>query len=614
MALTPRRVFIALWLVIVLLKLSLATAVPLFEDEAWYWLEGRHLAWAYSDLPGLTAWLARSGVAWGGDTLSGLRWPFVMVGSAIPWLIVRTGTRWLGDDAGWRAGTFALVLPLASVAGLLALPDVPLVFATLLAFDACIGLLGCVSTGACLQLAFALAMGAASHYRFVIAMAGGAVGLVASREGRNLLRDRRVQAALALGALAWLPIALFNLDQHAAGLRFQFIDRHPWRFNVYGWKLQLGQPLLAGPLMYAAGIWTLCQVWKRRADPRWRMLLGAAGLPLVMFLTIAPFVDVHRVSFHWPLSAFLLLLTCMPWLLREAEHRRVQGWILATNGVQCALLWLAAIALAMPGGAARLATTGFYPKMFAASDPITSAAKAGLAAMPKDTAMIADNFTLAAKLEFALGGKRRVISLNHRLNAKHGRALQLALWGQDESALPELAGHPVLLAVDEDVLDANLREPWNRHICSALPGLIDAGEVTVDAGRQHFLFFRRDPKAKGACAYPSLAFMRTPLPGAAVRDAFDVEGWAYQDGVGVQSVQVLLDGRVVALARYGVEDVEVRSQWPSSDDPQQPDVGFQARVNLAGASPGEHGLALRVQGRDGRVRILERRTINLGYP
>jgi hypothetical protein len=609
MALTTRRAFIALWLALLLLKLWLAGAVPLFEDEAWYWLEGQHPAWAYSDLPGLTAWMARLGVAVGGDTLLGLRWPFLLVGSAIPWLVVRIASRWLDRDAGWNAGIFAMLLPLASAAGVLALPDVPLVFATLLAFDACIGLLGRVTVGASVQLALALAIGANSHYRFAIALAGGVAGLLASQEGRALLRDRRVLAALAFGALAWLPVAWFNLDEHAAGLRFQFVDRHPWRFHGHGLELQAAQPLLVGPLLYAAGMWALWQAWTRRADPRWRLLFGAAGLPLATFFALAPFIDIERVSFHWPLSSWLLVLVCVPWLLRECAHRRWNAWLLATNAMVCATLWILASQVAMPGGPERLARIGVHPKMFASLDPVVHAARARLAAMPADTELVADHFALAAKLAFALDGTRRVTTLDHRLNTKHGRALQLALWGDDEGALAATVRHPVLLVVDEDVLDFERREPWNRHVCKALPGLRDAGEIVIDDARQHYLFYRRDAAATGTCAYPSLAFLRKPLAGAKVFQDFDVEGWAFQDVVGVAKVEVLIDDRVVATARYGIEDVEVRSQWPESDDPGQPDVGFSAKVSAGDVAGREHILSLRVTGRDGRTRILERRRV-----
>ena len=56
-----RRGFWTLWGIVLLLKLAIAWRLPLFVDEAFYWLEGQHLAAAYSDLPGLTAWLTRLG-------------------------------------------------------------------------------------------------------------------------------------------------------------------------------------------------------------------------------------------------------------------------------------------------------------------------------------------------------------------------------------------------------------------------------------------------------------------------------------------------------------------------------------------------------------------------
>ena len=78
-AATMRRAFWALWSAVLLVKVLVATRLPLFVDEAFYWQEGQHLALAYSDLPGLTAWMARLGVELGGHTLLALRAPFLLV-------------------------------------------------------------------------------------------------------------------------------------------------------------------------------------------------------------------------------------------------------------------------------------------------------------------------------------------------------------------------------------------------------------------------------------------------------------------------------------------------------------------------------------------------------
>src|SRR5690606_36701965 len=159
-----------------------------------------HQAWAYSDLPGLTAWLARLGVTVLGQHELGLRMPFLLISAWIPWLVARMTAREFGVVAGWQAGTLALLLPLAGSLVLLALPDVPLVLAALSGRVACVPLLHGVSGFAALKLALALAMGALTHSRFMAVIALDYMALLVSRESRRALRDWRVSAAVAVGA------------------------------------------------------------------------------------------------------------------------------------------------------------------------------------------------------------------------------------------------------------------------------------------------------------------------------------------------------------------------------------------------------------------------------
>src|SRR4029079_15703189 len=93
--------FVAIWLALTLAKLLLAVWLPPFGDEAFYWQEGQHLAWAYSDLPGCTAWLIRLGVALGGDHTWAMRAPFLLLGAALPWLGRGNARRRVGGGGGW---------------------------------------------------------------------------------------------------------------------------------------------------------------------------------------------------------------------------------------------------------------------------------------------------------------------------------------------------------------------------------------------------------------------------------------------------------------------------------------------------------------------------------
>jgi 4-amino-4-deoxy-L-arabinose transferase-like glycosyltransferase len=206
-----RVLFIALWAGVSLLKVAMAARLPLFVDEAFYWQESRHLSWAYSDLPGLTAWLIRLGDFMFGEGRLALRTPFLLIAAALPWLVVRITAREFDLRHAWLAGIAALLLPLAGSLGLLALPDVPMALATLLCIDAGARLLRNVSDGAALLLGAGLAIGALSHYRFIAVIGVGFLVLLSMPAGRRALADPRVWIAIAFGAAAWTPLMAWNM-------------------------------------------------------------------------------------------------------------------------------------------------------------------------------------------------------------------------------------------------------------------------------------------------------------------------------------------------------------------------------------------------------------------
>ena len=343
---TARRGFIAGWLLLCALKLALAVQLPLFVDEAFYWQEGQHPAWAYSDLPALTAWLARLGVEVFGQHALGLRLPFLLIGAALPWLVVRMAAREFGANTGWQAGLLALLLPLAGSLGLLALPDVPMLLATLLCLDAGLRLLRRVDVLGAGELALGLLLGGLTHYRFVAVIAVGFAGLLMLRDGRQALRHRASWVAVAIGALAWLPLLLWNLHNADAGLRFQLVDRHPWHFGGDGLLLGLLQLLPATPLLLAA---MALAAWRGLREPRpAARYLALCGSGIVLgFLLLGFFADRERVSFHWPLPGFVALLPLLPAALAGWPR----GWRVATLATAAAGLVLVlgfALAASLP--------------------------------------------------------------------------------------------------------------------------------------------------------------------------------------------------------------------------------------------------------------------------
>ena len=607
-----RRTFVWLWISACVAKAVAAGCLPLFVDEAFYWQEGQHLAAAYSDLPGMTAWLARLGVGLGGEHALALRAPFLLLGALVPWWVMRIGRRWFGAINGWHAGSLAVLLPVLGTLGVLALPDVPLALATVMCLHAAARLLREPSPGASLELAVGLALGALSHYRFGGVVVAGAVAALSLPQGRRLLVDPRVLLALLVGALAWAPLLLWNLENGEAGLRFQLVERHPWSLHAGGLAFIPVQALLCTPWLFLAMLKVAWRsTWPQRAlRPQWRFL-GVFGAVVVAGIFVLGFLtDSERVSFHWPVPAWLALLPGAAALLNATALRwRRLAWATAAAGMLLALGWMVAVAL--PASRAAMAASKHYPRNFAGWQPLAEAVREELGAMPAGTRILAGDFKVGAELGFALG-EADIAVLDHPLNHAHGRAPQLRLWGLQADAAT--AGTHRLLVLAPGHLPFRQWLDYYQGLCARLGPLPPvARTVMVDHGAQRFLLLHLAPvpaPATGRCSAPALAWIDGPAPGARVPGRFTVKGWAFKEGRGLSRVEVLLDGAVVAEAEYG-QAFDVAAFFPGSTDPNHPAVGFRAAVDLPSSQAGAHWLGLRLHGSDGSVEEWPRQRLHV---
>lgn len=596
-----RNAFLALWSIVLVVKVVLAMQLPLFVDEAFYWQEGQHLAWAYSDLPGLTAWLARIGVSIGGDHQLALRAPFLLIAALLPWLVRRITAREFDAACAWQAASLSLLLPLAGSLGLLALPDAAMAFATLVCIDAAARLLRETTAGAAAQLAAGLAIGALSHYRFIAVIGVGMVVLLALPQGRRALRDPRVWIAIAFGAAAWTPLIAWNMDNADAGLRFQLVDRHPWAFHSDGLLFVLVQGLLVTPLLFVAMARAAGDA-RRAAEPV-RLLAWLGALVVLGFFVLGFFADTERVSFHWPLPGYLALLPLLPAALRRwSRPWRVATWGMA--GLGLALMFAYYAAVSVPSLRAHAAAWKWYPSNFAGWSRLGEAVRRMQRELPAGTRVVADNFKIGAELGFELGDPRIAV-LDHPLNRRHGRAPQLQLWGlQHGDSRAQWGSAPVLLVVG--ATDVQYRGLLQRYhaLCRMVGPLPPPRVLNIDHGSQRFLLFALPagaPATDAACTTPALAWIDAPVSGARVGRRFAIEGWAFKDGVGLRRVEVLLDGHVVGEVPYGLPSPGTAAFWRISNDPNHPDVGFRGSVTLPEGITGRHWLGLRLHGEDGSV-------------
>lgn len=595
-----RQWFLAVWSIATVAKIAIAARLPLFVDEAFYWQEGRHLAAAYADLPGLTAWLTRLGTETGDHHVLAVRFPFLLIAALLPWLVARSAARWFGAAVGWQAAMLTVLMPLSGTLGLLALPDVPMALATVLCADAGARLLREVDARSATELALGLSLGALSHYRFVGVIGVGLLALLWLPEGRKVLRDGRVWAALAVGLLAWAPLLAWNLEYADAGLRFQLLDRHPWRFHGDGIRFLLVQAAMATPLLFCAMLVVGIRGLRSdgRADPAWRYFALLGAVSTVGFFVLGFFADNERVSFHWPLPGYLALLVVVPLLLREwPPARRRATWGIAALGAVLMLGYYVAVSL--PGLRTQVAGSKYYPENFAGWHSLAEGVQAMRAALPAGTVLVADNFKTGAELGFALDDADIPV-LDHPLNRKHGRAPQLELWGLHHDGSRDA---PVLLVVGATDVKFSALLAHYQQLCRVVGPLPPPRVVNIDHGARRFLLFALPAtRAQGECITPVVANIDVPEAGARVDRRFSVGGWAVKDVVGVAKVEVLLDGRGVAVAGDAGANEWLRGFLKeASRDPRMPRVQFTAEVDARGVTAGRHWLGLRVTGGDGSV-------------
>ena len=182
----------------------------------------------------------------------------------------------------------------------------------------------------------------------------------------------------------------------------------------------------------------------------------------------------------------------------------------------------------------------------------------------------------------------------------HGRAPQLRLWGLQADAAATDA--PTLLVLAPGDLPFKHWLQRYHALCARLGPLpAPRRTVMVDHGAQRFVLVELPPAAAPAasmpaasghqdpappaCVAPALAYLDSPAAAARVAPTFEVRGWAFKEGVGLSRVEVTIDGVVVAEADYG-STFDVGGHFPGSLDPNQPQVGFQARIELPASQAG----------------------------
>ena len=620
-------------ILLLLIKIFLATALDLYSDEVFYWQASANPAIAYSDLPFMTALLIGLGSAFDSYNTLAARSLFIVMGSCLPLLVYWIAKPITNPKQAIESAAISLCLPLAGFLGLLAVPDVPLIFFGLLAigfFERALRtdqLLHWALTGS------VVALGLCTHYRFFLYPTAAILFLACFKAGRNQWKNPRLWLSMLIASLGLIPILWFNLSNQLSSASFYLVDRHPWEFQASGLLHLLKQAGLVTPPLYLLFAYTIFLMYQkaRLGDRSAALLLSFSLVNVLVYLLLAPWTDATSTSIHWPLSGYFPLLIYTPLALRSAAnlltgfftartaHRLVISIpIVGFLGTLTALFGVGS--QAFQSQLQPLIGTGVLSNKMAGwtqfSSHVDKLLTREFAASPL---LLTDNYYTLAQIEFA-GLTSQGFTLDEEKAVRDGRITQYQLWQKDRIGLERVTASEYLFIAEDSTLDTATKHDLLAALCSRTEQLSHLGELSLFNGDKRFSFYRGrelhnidnvQKTQTTACPFPSIAWIDTPMRGADLSGIVDVDGWAFNEDIGIDSINLLIDNEVVGRVDYGGSRPDVIEVMQVKNDPNSPNIGYNYSFDSKQLENGSHQLAIEIENHLGIIQRYGERRIEV---
>lgn len=230
-----KNLFLLTWL---LLMLGQACYTELMDDEAYYWVYSQHLDWGYFDHPPMVALLIKLGYALFHNEL----------GVRIAMVVLNLFTIVITDKLIPRRDNRLFYLLLCvmgamQIGGMLAVPDVPLIFFASFYFLIYNSFLEQQSWKNTLLLALSMALMFYSKYHGILLVGFTVISNL------NLLRVFKFYAACIITAILFFPHIYWQYTHGFPSLQYHLVERNAASYDFnYTTEYILGQILLFGPL------------------------------------------------------------------------------------------------------------------------------------------------------------------------------------------------------------------------------------------------------------------------------------------------------------------------------------------------------------------------------
>lgn len=276
---------------IFLFQVFIAAGFELAHDEAYYWLYSRNLDWGYFDHPPFVAIVIKF--------FSFL--PHSELAVRIGFILLQFGSLYFLLKLAGLSAIPALLFfsfPLASFTGLLALPDIPLLFMTALY---CIQLKRYLEKDSLLNsflLGLSIALLFYAKYHGVLLVFFTMLALP------KLLLRKSFYLVAAVAFIAFFPHMWWQYQHDFSTLRYHFIERPSSSFSLKRSLEFIGlQVLLAGVFAGPVVWWTAI---KRRSENDFTRVMKFISVGTVLFFLISSFSK--RVEANWTIFLAIPLI------------------------------------------------------------------------------------------------------------------------------------------------------------------------------------------------------------------------------------------------------------------------------------------------------------------
>jgi hypothetical protein len=361
------------------------------------------------------------------------------------------------------------------------------------------------------------------------------------------------------------------------------------------------------------------------------LLLSFSLVNVLVYLLLAPWTDATSTSIHWPLSGYFPLLIYVPYALRSASNL-----LSATVNPQTAHRLVIAIpAIGFLGTLVALFGVGSQAFQLQLQPLIGSGVLSNKMAgwrqfgihvdellereFAESPLVLTDNYYTLAQVEFAELTSQG-FTLDDEKAVRDGRITQYQLWQKDRAGSERVAAGEYLFIAEDSTLDTAVKHELLRDLCARTEQLSHLGELNLFDGDKRFSFYRGralhsidclDQIETAACPYPAIAWIDTPQRGAELSGMVDVNGWAFNEDIGIDRISLLIDSEVIGRVDYGGSRPDVVEVMQVRSDPNSPDIGYNYNFDSNQLNNGSHQLEIEIRNHLGINQRYGERTIKV---